>query len=613
MRRFLIPSILAASLLGSCVSGGGDASRLVPRDAYAALVVESPALLFRSAEDFVLAAGLDRFTDGKSLADLLREKAKDEGDMLEAFQALDLGRPMVLTVVPDPAGGEPEAAIVLWLPLKKGKGQFERLRESMTGFEGESAFVAGYAALALNGPAPAALPAKTADLSRLAGYPADSVKGWINVEALRTDFRERWGAALRDAFRSAEGDGTGLLDLEEVEPEDPDAPFNYNERNFDWDEYYGDSGDSSLASTALLGGALGAAQLLEKAAENLRTLDFALGADGRGLYLRAGAVVEPDRALGRLAAAAGPSKGIRYLKYLEADALAGGAASFEPDALADFAKPYVKSLGLEKFLGAQYFDLLDSIYGAMGADSAFSFDMAISSDFMEKAERAQSPQEISELLRRSITLEASGTGSLRDRDRYRSALRQLEGEGLFGDTFRELLGSEGLSLGFTVAQAAVEGIPYDSIRVDLGGEGFGSDPTTEAVLDSLLEKLTIYTGYDKDRYYLALGDPAKLPPAVRRDGAEKPISQDKAYSAFAATLPKATRGVYYLSLKRILELAAPFVKDKSKLPSEGLDRLFGYFAAGKGGLETGLFLGAGDIRTLVDLIPADRGMGANLF
>lgn len=611
MKRFLIPAAAAALLLASCVSAGGDAGRFVPKDAYAVLVAESPASLFRSAESFFREAGLDRFTDGRTLAEAFREKAESEEDFLKAVESLDLGRPIVLAVLPDRDGTEPRAAVVLWLPLKKDKGAFEKLRTALTGFEGEASFVAGYAALALEGPAPTALPAKTADLSRLSGYPADSVKAWINVEALRTDFRDQWGSTLTDAFRSSTGEGSG--DIEPDSYEDPDAPFNYNERNFDWDEYEGESDDTGLLAAGILGSAVGAAKLLERAVDNLRTLDFAVGADGRGFYFRAGASVRPDRALGRLASAAGPARGIPFLKYLEADALMGGAASFDPGALSDFVELYVKALGMDKLLGPEYFDLLESSYAAMGADSAFSFDVSIDPDFLSKAERVQSPGEISELLGRSVSFDASGAGSLRDRELYRSALRRLGQAGLFGDAFRELLGSSGLKMDFDVSEGSVEGVPYDSIRVDLGGEGLGADPGTRVILDVLLKKLTVYAGYSKDRYFMALGDPAKLPPAVKRDGAARPISQDKAYGSFAATLPKDTRGVYYISLRKIFGLVAAFSKDKGKLPDQGLDRLYGYFAASEDSLETGFFLGAGDIRALVGLVPEDREKGLDIF
>jgi len=60
-------------------SSGGDAARLVPEDAYAALVVDSPAGLFKSAESFVREAGLDRFTKGRSLAEILREATAPGG------------------------------------------------------------------------------------------------------------------------------------------------------------------------------------------------------------------------------------------------------------------------------------------------------------------------------------------------------------------------------------------------------------------------------------------------------------------------------------------------------------------------------------------------------
>lgn len=607
MRRFPVILLLITLTTTSCLSEGSDASRFVPEDAYAALVAESPQALLQSAEGFVKAAGLDRFLDGKSVLDKLRDLSAREEGLQEAVKNLDFGKSFAITAIPDRTGPEPKALMVIWLPLKSGATSYAALLKTMKDYDGSSAYVDGYAALCPNGTAPVALPSSTADLTRLSGYPADSLKAWINIEALRTDFREGWGTALKDAFQSTQNAGDDLLLSDQGSDElvDPEEPYNFNERNFDWDEYYGESEDSSLLSSGILGGALDAAGFLAKAAENLKALDFAVGADGRGFYLRAGATVNPDRALGKLTAAAGPAKGVPFLKYLEADALIGAAASFDPRALAGFADLYVKALGLEKLLGEEYFDLLKSVYGSVGADSAFSFDMAVDPDFMEKVGRAQSPEEISDVLRRSIAFEASGAGTLRDRQLYRSALKKLEGEGLFGDAFRELLDSTGLSLGFTVAQAAVEGIPYDSIRVNLGGEGLGSEPSVKVMLNVVLDKLTTYTGYDKDKYYLVMGDSAKLPAAVRRDGASKPITADKAYSTFASTLPKTTRGVYYLSLRRLLELASPLIKDKSKLPSGELDRLYGYFAADTKSLETGFFLGSGDIRALVGLVPRD--------
>ncbi|HRZ91159.1 MAG TPA: hypothetical protein P5117_16890, partial [Spirochaetia bacterium] len=161
-------------------------------------------------------------------------------------------------------------------------------------------------------------------------------------------------------------------------------------------------------------------------------------------------------------------------------------------ALADLAELYVKALGMEKLLGTEYFELLESSYAALGADSAFSFDLTVDPDFLQKAERAQSPGEISELLERSLAFEAAGAGTLRDREAYRSVLRNLGGAGLFGEAFRELLGSSGLTLDLEVSEGSVEGIPYDSIRIDLGGEGLGSDPGARAVVDVLLDKLTFH-------------------------------------------------------------------------------------------------------------------------
>lgn len=610
MRRILL-SAAAAALLVSCVSSGGDAASLVPEDAYAALVVESPAGLFQSAESFVQAAGLDRFTGGKTLRELFLDEAGGGKEFLDAVEVLDFGRPVVLAVLPDRSGTEPGTGTVLWLPLKKDKDAFDRLRASMTGFEGEAVFVGGYAALGLEGPAPAALPARTVDLSRLSAYPADSLKAWINVEALRTDFADGWDSALKDAFRPSPEGGPNL-DLEDDAGGTPDEPYNYNERHFDWDEYERESAVPGLPGAGLFGD-VDPADLLRKAADNLAALDFAVGADGRGVYVRAGVVPRPGRALDDLASAAGPARGIPFLKYLEADALLGGAASLDPKALGDFAKLYVEALGMEKLLSPAYFELLDSLYASAGADSAFSFDVTVDPDLLAKVEGARSPEEISDLLGRSFAIEASGAGSLRDRELYRSSLERLGKGGIFGEAFRDLAGSSGLTLDLAVASGSIDGIDYDSIRVELGGAGLGSDPADRAVLDALLDKITVYAGYAKNRYFMALGDPAKLPGAVRRDRAVRPLGGDAGYKAFAADLPKETRGVYYLSLKKIFGLAAAFSKDKGMFPAEGLDRLYGYYAAAPGRLETGIFLGSGDVRALVGLIPEGREQTPDIF
>ena len=608
MNRFLLTATAAALLLTSCVSSGGDAARLVPSDAYAALVVESPAELFRSAESFVQASGLNRFTKGRSLEETLREEIGRNEGYHKALKALDFGRPVVLAVLPDRRGVQDETGVVLWLPLKEDKGSFEAFRSALAGFEGEAALVEGYAVLGLEGPAPRELPGKTADLSRLSSYPADSVKAWINVEALRRDFSDRWGSALKEALRTGEA---GIP--ESGTEDDPDTPYNYNERHFDWDAYERESGGSSLLSSGILSGAAGGAELLNKAAESIATLDFTLGANERGAYVRIGVVPRSDRALGRLAAAAGSARGIPFLKYLEADALVGAASSYDPQALADLVKLYLKTLGMDKLLGAEYFELLESSYAALGGDSAFSFDISVDPDFPKKAERAQSPREVSELLERSLSFEAAGVGSLRDRQAYRSVLRRIGSSGIFDPVFRELRASSGITLKLKTTEGETEGIPYDSIRIYPDEKGPGADPASRAVLEELIKKFTFYAGYSKDKYYTALGNPEKLSSAVRRDGALRPIAEDAAYAAFSKTLPEDTRGVYYVSLRKIFGLVSTFSKDKEKLPSEGLDRLYGYFAASQDRLETGVFLGAGDIRALSALVPAGKGTGPSAF
>jgi len=117
----------------------------------------------------------------------------------------------------------------------------------------------------------------------------------------------------------------------------------------------------------------------------------------------------------------------------------------------------------------------------------------------------------------------------------------------------------------------------------------------------VLDKLAVYVGYKDDKAYMVMGDPGLLVERMKADGASDPISEDRRYRDFAAALPKSTKAVFYLSLRHILDIISPFVPDLPAGSLEDFDRLYGYFAAQKGSLETGVFLGSRDIKGLIGL------------
>lgn len=599
MKRFLFLALSIALVLCSCGSPGkaGEAAGLVSADAYAALVAESPLKLYKSADAFFDAAGIERVADGKSLAEKLKDLSRGDGKLADAAAVLDFGKPVALVIAPGEDAGSLNA--VLWLPLRGGRESYNRLMAALESFRGESGIVDGYAVLSPNGKVPTALPSKTADLARLETYPRDSVQGWINVTSLRRDFGDGWYSALPGAFKTP----PALPEAQGEEAPAPGVPYNYNERKTapegpfeEWDA----EGSSSL-SAQTAGGAAGIAALLAKVAANVDTLDFAVGADKRGFYARFGATVPDGTVLGDLAASAGPERGLPYLKYVESDALVGGVSSIDPSAFSGLVKLYMEALGMNEYLGQGYYELLESAYKAQGTDSAFSFDFSMAPEFLQNAGGAQTPEEISDLIKRSFSFKVSGVGAVRDKELYRETLKSLGSSDIFGNAFKELLDSSGLELGFSVQEGSVDGIDYDEIRVSLGGPVIEGNPESKAMLASILDMLTLYSGYANGRAYMVLGDSRILSEAVSRDGAISPLSSDKGYKNFASILPKGTRGVWYLSLRRIYELVGAFAPGVAGRDPAGLDKLFGYVAADKGEMEAGIFLGAEDIGAVIGM------------
>ena len=590
MKRIVILVLAVALTLTSCLPKGGDVARLIPQDAYAAVVAESPLDLFKSADSFYKAAALSDVEDGKSLMDILKDFSEKNDMFKEAVECFDFGRPFALAVVPDTSGKKPRAVVVFWLPMKDGQASYTRLLGSLEDFKGTSAFVKNYAAICLNGTAPTALPAKRADLSRLSAYPKDSLKAWLNMESLWKDFGDQWVNALEKATDEPSA-------VEEVAPGEP---FDYNERNFDWDEYFEEQ-NPRRGLPGLSEEIPNPRELLGKIAENVRSLDFSVGVNEKGVHLRVGASVPEDRALGKFVSAAGPAKGLPYVKYLEADALMGGVSSLDPSALSQFMKLYLKAFNMEKYLGEAYFKLLESSYAAQGPDSAFSFDLSLAPDFMQNAQQARTPDQISDLIRKSISLDLSGTYALRDEDLYRETLKQLSDKDIFGAAFKELMDSAGMEMGIRVEEGETSGVPYDAVQITLGGPMISGSPEGKAALDALMEKLVMYSSCRDGKAYMVMGNPELLPEAIQRDGAAVPIAQDPKYKDFAATLPKGARGVYYVSLRKLYEIIAPFAPNFASVPAESLDKLYGYMAMSKGSMETGLFLGVGDIKSIIGL------------
>ena len=120
LRILVGAAILAAVMSASCVESapGGPLTTLIPSDAIAAVVAESPYKLYAAAEQFWKAAGLDK-TVGSDLQTLLQ---KNVPGFDQALQVLDFARPWALAVLPsdDPK----KTREVLYIPYRSNPDDF---------------------------------------------------------------------------------------------------------------------------------------------------------------------------------------------------------------------------------------------------------------------------------------------------------------------------------------------------------------------------------------------------------------------------------------------------------------------------------------------------------
>jgi hypothetical protein len=584
-------AVLAAALSASCVEStpAGPTLPLVPQGAIAALVVESPYKLYGAAEAFWKAAGLDK-ASGMDLKGFL---GKSVPATPESLEALDFARPWALVILPAPAGAEGKRTrTCLYLPYRSSP---DALLEKLAGGSLVSVAKAkGYVVLSdsegeLRFPA-----AKGANLSRLARYPASSVKLWADPAALRL------------------ATGGGFKPIAEAA------------RSFVSDPEGGDRADAAALSRAL--GDFGLSILSQ-----LELADASIELGPTGLVLRAGASSARGSDLGKLIAAqARAPSALDWASQVDSKALFGASWSMDGAAgsglYGRLAEGLFAALGLSPDIAAKASAFQATWSAAQGPRGAMSLDLdldaaALSPARSSEGDEAQSDQgeAASELLSKALRVRFELVREARDQAACRALLKGLPSD----PDFLALSKAYGEEIGFACSLSGRElkdgAFSYGELGFELslveggklgslgGAGGAGEAVASAAALAALGPQLRTRWAVSQGRLVATNGDVAALKALAARKAVKESLAADPAFAAFAKTMPPKPAFVGAFSMRRLMALAAAGeggANGAAVLPfdPETLGSWYSYMAVdsrgGQAGLEAGFFIPASDLRAL---------------
>ena len=617
-RAVIAAAALALALSLSCVESApaGPIPALIPADALAAVVVESPYKLFAAAEAFWKSAGLDA-TFGSDLQGLLKSAVPNAA---EAQQSLDFARPWALAVLPSLDPGEPQKTRqVLYLPYRaKPDGVVERLLGS--GTMKPVADAKGYIVLsdAKDGGGFAFPPAKAADLSRLSRYPASSVKLWGDPAALRRMVSGGY-KPIHEAIRRF------------VTP--PPAAAGLA------------SADPKAATRAL--GELGLSLLAQ-----LGLADAALELGPAGLVMRLGASAKAGSDFQKaLAAASFAPPALDWAPQVGSSAMYGYAWSMDPGISAGLSARLMESLfsslGLPQGIAAKAIALQAKWAKATGPRGAMTMDMDIDPSAIAGAKdlKSEDPAAIADLLKRMLSIKFDLFQEVRDEAAYRALLRGMAADPDYLAFSKAYVDAFGLSLAVRNQDKKDGAFSYGELGLDfkvvdptkLGGlEGGSGSASTKAATDAVLAAIGSMTKMrwtvSNGRFVATGGDAAALKALAARKAAAKGMTSDPAFAAFAKTMPPKTFLVGALSMRKLIGLVTGILAADTKGGATGggpaallpdpsqFGSWYSYLAVdARGlspGLEAGFLIPAADIGALAKsggaLIKGQSGGGAGI-
>ncbi len=382
-----------------------------------------------------------------------------------------------------------------------------------------------------------------------------------------------------------------------------DEESDWDDEDYDWDEWddeaYGDDGLGNLPFS-------GFEQLLEgfsAVLEGIESFDLGVTVSKDRVWLRSSLGAAAGSALADIAAkASAGERSLPYLSYCERDALFSFAWSSPMDWAMDLLEPLYAAILPQEGAADLVMGIMRQSVAASGANGAMSMDLRVS-DRLAQAFKGPQPDEaeVLALLSEGLSLDLSGAMQLKDRQAFRDALAASV-DIVNSSAYQELMAGSGLSLSASRSVGANAGIPYDLYTMDFEpGESLGD---AGAAFQALMAKLGSYAyAYAGDKVYYSLGGAAGAVDLARRNGPERNLSSDAAFKTLRAGAPLDTRGLFYLSTKRLVRLIMQFKADQAPMPFayNELSGFMSWFSVSKDALGWGMGLGAEDIKAMVAL------------
>jgi len=580
-RDFLFVAALAALLSASCVESGpaGPTATLIPSDAIAAVVVESPYKLYAAAEQFWKAAKLDAEV-GSDLQGLLEKSVPDSRRTLEA---LDFARPWALAILPasGPAGGDKKTRELLYIPFRAAP---EEIVGKLAGSMKVVAKAKGYIVLSDAEGQISFPPAKGADLSRLTRYSASSIKLWGDPAAIRR--------ATSDGYKPI---------AEAVRRFVTEPPA---------------SGAPGPAATAQAMGELGLSLLAQ-----LGLADASIEPLSSGLTLRGGSAAAKGSDLQKaLAAASFGPPALDWASQVDSESMYGLAWSMDP-ALSSglyqgMAGSLFAGLGLPGELAAKASAIQAKWSKAGGPRGAMSLDVDVDAAALSGVLGLESEGSaaIADFIKKAVRIKFDMLQDIKNEAAYRALLQGMASDPDYLAFTKAYADAFGLSFSmksqekkegaFSYGELGIKLKVVDGDKLDaLGGSSSSSKALPEEVLAAFESLVGARWTISNGRFVSTSGDLAALKALAARKSAPKSLAADSAFAAFAKTMPPKTLCVGVFSMKKLMSLAGSLVaatgRDTGKFDPESFSSWYSYIAVdARGlapGLEAGLLIPASDI------------------
>ncbi|HAE22205.1 MAG TPA: hypothetical protein DCG47_07775 [Spirochaetaceae bacterium] len=663
----LIALVTATLMMSAALPPGEEPLSLLPAGPVAVLSIDRPQVIAANIEGFLLKAGFaDLAASFSQLTSAIAGQAGGQApDSLAAIAALargiDLNRRLVVALYMSQGAEGAEPAIFAYIPARDRQALESALREALQGSgtpEPEfSVGLPGYLTVGIGMPATPASVSGAADMRSLLAYPSTSICIWADKAKIEEIAGSSLGSALSSLLPSSgygdyedyedwdyeewddeEWDEESYEDYEEEEyleedweyeedydwdqeswdeqdsdwddeylDEDWDYEEDYDEE-YDWDEWDEEDWDDEAYTNGGFGGLpfSGFEKLMESFAvylEGIESFDLGITISKERVWLRSSLGAAAGSALADIAAkASAGERSLPYLSYCERDALISGAWSSPMDWAMDILEPLYAAILPQEGAADLVMGIMRQSMEASGANGALSMDLRIS-DRLAAAINGPQPDEdeVLKLLSEGLSIDLSGVMQLKDRQAFRDALAASV-DIVNSSAYQELMAGSGMALSASRSVGANAGIPYDLYTMSFEpGDTFGDGG---AAFQALMAKLGSYAyAYAGDKVYYSLGAATGAVDLARRNGPLRSLSSDTAFKTLRAGAPLDTRGLFYLSTKRLVRLIIQLKADQTPLPFayNELSGFMSWFSVSKDKLGWGMGLGAEDIKAMVAL------------